>query len=502
MQGLFGIDPRSLALFRMAIGAVLLLDLAIRASDLGAMYTDEGMFSRVDICRRYTTVWNWSFHFGGGSWAYQAMLFALAAGLAVALVIGFETRLAVIGSWLMLVSLQNRVPPILNGGDGLLRMLLFWSMFLPLGCRWSVDRWRETRRGEGGIGSEDEPVVSAATAAILLQMALMYFFSAAFKSNVTWMRGEVIAGTLAHDFYAKPLGTFFLQFPTLLTVLTVGIFVLEWLGPLLLFSPGYTARIRLWVVAALVAMHLCIQATLTVGLFSLISIAGLLLFLPRRFWTSRWVGQFAKAAVPEGSGAARGSPVAVAISPWHARSQWLCLGLLVYVLGVNINSLPGHPLSFQPPAKSSFLRTACGLGQKWNMFDEVPSKDGWYVAWARLEDGSEVDLLRSGAVVDWNRPGYPAGTYPNHRWRKCFREMAYFDQLGYQVFRVPVARYLCRQWNDRSPADKQVAEFDFIYCMETSDKVGDSTVQVTSRERLINLNWNVSEGDRSASSGI
>ena len=98
----FGIDSRSLAVFRMAIAVLLLVDLAVRATDLRAMYTDDGMFSRAEICLRATSLWNWSFHFGGGSWGYQAVLFGIAAGLACALLAGFETRLATIGSWLMI----------------------------------------------------------------------------------------------------------------------------------------------------------------------------------------------------------------------------------------------------------------------------------------------------------------------------------------------------------------------------------------------------------------
>src|SRR5207249_283346 len=126
----------------MIMGALLLADLAVRATDLNAMYTDEGMFSRALISRLASSVWHWSFHFGGGSAAYQSMLFGIAAALAIALLIGFETRLATIGSWLMLVSIHHRVPPILSGAEILQRILLFWAMFLPLERVWSVDRWR------------------------------------------------------------------------------------------------------------------------------------------------------------------------------------------------------------------------------------------------------------------------------------------------------------------------------------------------------------------------
>src|SRR5262249_22733036 len=155
----------------MAMGALILVDLVIRATDLNSMYTDEGMFSRIEICRRVASIWNWSFHFGSGSWGYQAMLFGIAAVLAIALVLGFETRLAAISSWLMLVSLHHRVPPILSGADILLRMLLFWATFLPLDRAWSLHSLLQKQRG-GTKGQNDEGrVLSVASGAILLQMA-------------------------------------------------------------------------------------------------------------------------------------------------------------------------------------------------------------------------------------------------------------------------------------------------------------------------------------------
>ncbi|MCC6232415.1 MAG: HTTM domain-containing protein [Verrucomicrobiales bacterium] len=478
----FGIDPRTLAVFRMAIGFLLLLDLAIRATDLGAMYTDTGMFPRLDIARRYPSPWNWSFHFASGEATYQAGLFGLAAILALSLLAGFGTRWATIGSWLMLVSLQHRIPPVLNGGDGMLRMLLFWSMFLPLGRVWSVDAWRSARRGGEPAGALPlEPVVSVASAAILLQMALMYFVSAIYKSNLVWWRGQVIAGTLAHDFYVKPAGEYFLQFPSVLTALTLGVFVLEWLGPVLLFCPTRTLWFRLPIILSLAAMHVAIEILLTVGLFSLVSIAGLSLFLPSGTW------QWFRAARDRSSGP---EPIATPTTqPPASRWSWaagvLSSCALVYVLLFNLAGLPGQPLGQAVFLDVGFLRTACGLGQRWNMFDEVPSKDGWYVAWAKLRDGSEVDLLQQGRPVTWSRPEFPAGMFPNHRWRKSFREMAYTDAMGYQVFRAPAAAYLRRRWDALHPGEKQVAEMDLVYCMETKGQAAEGpSFQFIVRERL------------------
>jgi hypothetical protein len=486
-RNLFGIDPRSLAVFRMAMGLLLLAELAIRATDLNVMYTDDGMFPRAEICRRATTIWNWSFHFASGSGGYQAMLFGLAAGLAMALLAGFETRLAAIGSWLMLVSLHHRVPPILSGAEILFRMLLFWAMFLPLERVWSLDGWLDQRRGRAAIPGDKAHVLSVASAAILLQMALMYLFSAIYKSNLVWLRGEAIEGILAHSFYGSPAGAYLLKFPRLLTAMTWGTFALEWAAPLLLFSPRGATRIRLALIAALAAMHVAIGLCLEVGLFSHVALAGLILFLPAEFWNSRLLARFSRTSEPVQQLAGAERYRAKESGPLTYVTQGLCLMLLLYVLAININRLPGHPLAPLAPEKWKPLTTALGLGQRWGMFEAIPSKDGWYVARARLKDGSDVDLLRQGAAVDWTKPEFPARLYRNHFWQKLFREMAYDDELGFQVLRAPVAEYFCRDWNARKTPDKQIAEFDFIYCTESKTEAMNLSTPQILREQLVHL---------------
>ena len=132
----FGLDLRALALFRILLGVILLVDLAARAGDIGVFYADSGVLPRVDLLDRVdtgATPWSVSLHMISGLPGVQVALFAVAAFCAFCLLIGHRTRLFTVLSWLLLLSLHNRNPAVLNAGDVLFRMLLFWSMFLPSG---------------------------------------------------------------------------------------------------------------------------------------------------------------------------------------------------------------------------------------------------------------------------------------------------------------------------------------------------------------------------------
>ena len=458
---LLAIDQRSLSAFRIAIGLLLLVDLGIRATDIGAMYSDDGMFSRARICRHYTSFWNWSFHFGGGSWSYQAALFGLAAFFALAMVVGFRTRLATVASWLLLVSLHNRVPPILSGADNLLRVLLFWGMFLPLGGIWSLDVRLSRRNGIEPSGIHR--VLSLASAAILIQVALVYVVSAAFKSNAHWARGNAIAASLEYSFFGRPMASGLLAYPVVLSALTVSVLVLEWSG-VFLFSPWWTGRVRLLVVALLACMHVGIALLMSVGLFPFVSLAGLILFLPSSFWQKAPGHRGLSSSAPSPS-AFREEIVAGPAPPGIVyAARGVCALALLIVLLENLNGLQGRSV----PSRSGwndFARIALGLGQKWDMFANPPPRDGWYVARAILANGKEVDLLRSGEPVTWERPEHPAAVYPDQHWLKIFREMTYTDQ-GYQVFREPVCEYLCLVWNRSHPADERISDFALVFCLE------------------------------------
>ena len=55
------------------------------------------------------------------------------------LIFGFKTRFATIMVWLFTISLIARNPAVITGAYVILRLALFWAIFLPLGAKWSID---------------------------------------------------------------------------------------------------------------------------------------------------------------------------------------------------------------------------------------------------------------------------------------------------------------------------------------------------------------------------
>jgi len=143
---LVGIDLRSLALLRITAAVFLLIDLADRARLLITNYTDAGAHPRA-VALTYYQYGLPSLHLMAGSARVQLALFVLAGIAAALLAVGWRTWIATFVSWYLLGSLHARNELVLDGGDYVLRHLLFWSLFLPLGARWSLDaRGRPERR--------------------------------------------------------------------------------------------------------------------------------------------------------------------------------------------------------------------------------------------------------------------------------------------------------------------------------------------------------------------
>jgi hypothetical protein len=471
---LFGIDPRSLATFRIGLGVLLLVDLAIRADDLTAHYTDAGVFTRELAAKFNGWFWRWSIHMASGDAPWQIALFVVAGGAAAMLVLGYKTRLATVVSWALLCSVQHRNPSLLNAGDALLRALLFWAMFLPLGRCWSLDARRRDARRRGD--HRRETVLSVATASLLLQVALMYWFTTAFKWNEDWLDGLGLYYALSYDAYARPLAGWLLGYPELLRWLSLATLALESAGPVLAFSPFATGRIRVVVCLAFVLFHLGIELTLTVGMFSYVSMVAWSAYLPSGFW--EFLARRQSSVVPtDPKEEENGESERPAPGPWsrgvYIAAQTLCGLMFLYTVAYNFYTL--DVLDFSRAARQPAHLT--GVAQQWNMFGTSPTGDGWLVAPATLEDGRVIDLL-TGEPADYEKPPRLIELQANHRWRKYLRNLATdtYDEPYYRRF----CQYLIEQWNAEGGAP--IRSVDLYLVEEKTPPPGDAA-ELT-RERL------------------
>jgi hypothetical protein len=273
---IFAIDLRALAALRIALALLLLCDLGSRCQWLRAHYSDDGVLPRQALLERYDHHWFWSLHLLSGAWQVEALLFAIAALVAGAMLVGYRTRLSTVLSWVLLASLQTRNPLVLQGGDVLLRCLMFWAMFLPLGARWSLDRsW-------GGSDPPPRAITSIATAALMLQVCLVYWCTGILKNNPIWTTDHTaIQYALSLGAFATPFGVLLLHAPTVvLQGCTASCLMLERFGPFLVLIPLWSGSLRLAVVLMFRSFHLGLALTMRLGPFPYICIAAWLAFLP------------------------------------------------------------------------------------------------------------------------------------------------------------------------------------------------------------------------------
>jgi hypothetical protein len=474
----FGLDVRSLAALRIALGALLLVDLSVRASDFSAMYVDQGI-APVRFVRQHMAAGEWSLHVLNGAPAFQAALFAAAAILAVALTIGYRTRLATILSWVLLASLHVRLPIVLNAGDTLLRLLLFWGMFLPLGAAWSVDA---RRRGSQAIRAIS-PVASAATFALIVQLSLVYWFAGLAKWNESWLEGDALGQIFSFTLYSQPAGHWLNQFPELTSWLSRAVVALELFGPCLLYLPWQTPRWRMIAAFVFASLHLGIAATITVGIFPWVGLAAWLALIPGQFWDR--IGIVNKRNRPSTS------PVPPLSPPFKGGGLitacvFASLALVLYCNFINhLHRIPAPRLHalLRPVANATMLR------QAWPLFGEPMQYDAWFVYLGRLNDGRRIDLRTGEPVVDEDQPADAWQRFPNHRWRKLHMRLPW---PRYAAYRQPLAGYVCRRWNENHGPHEQAVRLD-LYCLRLPVTPDNSSSFV--RQSLAQVLLDPSEGN-------
>ncbi len=449
VRRIFSFDTRSLAVFRISLGVVLLIDLAMRWGTLEAMQADSGILSLQTWSETVAAASNtpdplgWSLHAVNGSLTWQIVLFVVALVSAALLTLGWFTRIATIVSWILLVSLHTRNPLILHSGDTFLRLLLFWGMFLPLGSMWSLDR---KRKRDNEIASPLR-ICSGATVGLLLSIFSLYFFAGIAKLNDVWFSGQAIAYVLQLDIYTTDIGRSMRGSTSLLKLFTWATLIGEILVPFFLFIAWRNDLFRWFCFVFFVGLHIGIALCMDIGLFSYISIAAWLVVIPTSFW-NRW----SKQSATDSKTTNRQDVVQPQPVNWLSLTNLVLLFFAGYFLLWNAANIE-HPFFKKlMPQSARVIGRWTNLRQAFTMFDVPPEHSPWFVYDARLASGLHVDIFR-GKPVDHERPDSVHATIPSHHWRRLHRNLV---RSNFAKYRVPIVEYMVRRWNANHGKDGQV----------------------------------------------
>ena len=438
---------------RIGVGLILLTDLFIRSLSIKAFFTDEGILP-ISVLKQY----NWSpsyfcFHTLSGDLWWQIILFIINAFCIILLIIGYRTRLFTFICWVLLTSLQNRNPFILQGGDDLLRILLFWALFLPWGERYSISK----------KSNYETSYFSWATIGYMLLPCSVFFFSALLKTSPEWhSEGSALYYALSLDQIRMPLGSFIYQFPGLLIALTHAVFYIELIAPVLIIFPFVSPKIRLIGIVSLVFLSISIACTLYVGLFYVISITSLIGLLPSSVmdWFET---HFYKNTTEFDDSKILKANSSLIINALYNLKNFVIILIISFCIMMNLGSVKKFPYALDPEIISygKVLR----LEQNWGMFSPYILKDdGWFVYSGFNTQNKYIDIKHHKDFVSFKKPDHIINEFESDRWRK-FQENYTFNNNNYM--RPFYCKYLINKWNKEHP-DNNITDLTIFFMKETS----------------------------------
>jgi len=394
--GSCGFDLRSLALFRICLGLVLLTNLLFRLEGDGlvAFWTGEGVLPPMypdpylDVLSFFTSP--------AAVWVFFWGLFCLG----VFFVVGFWSRLSAFLLFLGLVVLHYRAAAVEDGGDMVLRFFLLWASLLPVGARWSLDAW--------GLGGLRRGTFQSGWVFLFLMvlLSLHYFLNAVQKDWSYWTNPHLLYWVLADSGVASPLGVFLRDLLPfwVFSYGALGVLLVEGLLGVFLILGLFLPLFRLISAVLVLALHGSILVFLELGSFPLTYSAVAALLIPGSFWG--FLGGTLGWGFLGVSGESR-----VVWRSW--RGSLVPAVLFVFLLTLMSCYNPIFPRFFVSFSQRlhSWVSPVVGNGGVtcgWTLFARPPSAGKMWV-FLGFKDGVWWDVSRGEVVADGDLEGYYRG---------------------------------------------------------------------------------------------
>ena len=504
-------DLRSLAAFRIALACALVYELSDRVfstNTLEGFYSEQGIWPARLMQEHSTPLHVWLSPHSWYDGSLTAALLVMQLGAAVCLLLGWQTRLAALLSWLLYNSLTLRNVWLSYIADRYFHILLLYAALLPCGKHFSLDRALRKGRQDDDPGrkrsGDDDQNTGLTVASLLFKMQILWIYLDAGWGKLNdplhgWSFGATPLPALdtytRHTHFAiwlyRALG------PLGLRLMTPTVVAAELLAPAAVLIASAAAA-PLWAQVCLICvlplMHLGISLALvnTVSL-SIVAAVAWLPFVPGSAWGS------VRSSSPQMGGAAK----ATTLTPgaFEGRSVWPSLTMLAFMA-----LCAHHELRVGSACTQAGLSTVSSvlLNNRWNVFVGADSYVTWEIAPAKLADGRVVDLWTRGGAVSWEVPslslmnhssGTTAFARRSGRWRSfpylsvaegaegtalldmpgavnagedparqesCLAESRAAARPLDGQFHHRVWTYLCTEWNTRQPPSARVVRYSFF----------------------------------------
>lgn len=260
----------SVALFRIALGLLLLWNWTILYFDLEVLYGPEGMVS-LQTAQHYGNPLRFSlFDFLPNTSKVTTALALVHLAAVIAIILGRWTKTSILIAFITLVSFHHRNGFILNSADSVLRNFLFLLLFTPCADAFSLDMYFKLQQGKAPV----EPLEKTpwALRMIQIQFCIIYIATVMFKiKGEQWIDGTAVyTATRLDDFLRFELPLLnslavikFATWSTLLVEIALG--TLVWIKEL-----------RYWVLLAGIGLHLGIEYTMAIPIFEWAMIAAMI----------------------------------------------------------------------------------------------------------------------------------------------------------------------------------------------------------------------------------
>lgn len=260
----------SVALFRIALGILLLWNWTMLYIDLDVLYGPDGMVS-LQTAQQYGNPLRFSlFDYLPNTSKVTTTLAFLHLLAVIGIILGRWTKTAIFIAFVTLVSFNHRNGFILNSADSVIRNFLFLLFFAPCADVYSLDRYLKLQQGKAP--AEPREKSPWALRMIQIQFCIIYIATVMFKiKGDRWVDGSAVyIATRLDDFLRFELPLLnslavikFATWSTLLVEIALG--TLVWIKEL-----------RYWVLLAGIGLHLGIEYTMAIPVFEWAMIAAMI----------------------------------------------------------------------------------------------------------------------------------------------------------------------------------------------------------------------------------